>query len=98
MRASGPADTRASVIRQQVTMRTSALWRRGENRRSPNPNTPPPFNPFTTTPIECQQGAAAATCQGMGANFQRGPNFGKPATETDYQTPRTYRFSVGLRF
>jgi hypothetical protein len=57
-----------------------------------------PFNPFTETPVECPQGAAASECQAMGANFQRGPNFGKAATEDDYQTPRTFRFSVGLRF
>ena len=56
------------------------------------------FNPFTTKPIECPQGAAAATCQEMGANFQRGPNFGKPNSEGDYQTPRTFRVSVGFRF
>lgn len=43
------------------------------------------FNPFTTTPVE-------------GVHWQKGPNFGKPLLETDYQTPRTYRFSVGFRF
>ncbi len=57
-----------------------------------------PFNPFTETPVECPQGAAASECQQMGANFQRGPNFGKAAEEDDYQTPRTFRVSVGLRF
>ena len=57
-----------------------------------------PFNPFTTTPIECPQGAAAATCQEMGANYQKGPNFGKPNSEGDYQTPRTFRVSLGFRF
>ncbi len=43
------------------------------------------FNPFTETPVE-------------GVNYMKGPNFGKPESESDYQTPRTYRFSVGLRF
>jgi hypothetical protein len=57
-----------------------------------------PFNPFTDTPIECPQGASAAECQQLGANFQRGPNFGKPDSEGDYQTPRTFRVSVGIRF
>jgi len=57
-----------------------------------------PFNPFTDTPVECPQGAPAADCQAMGAHFQRGPNFGKPDSEGDYQTPRTFRFSVGVRF
>ena len=63
-----------------------------------NPAAYKTFNPFTDKPIECPQGAAAAQCQAMGANFQRGPNFGKPASEADYQTPRTFRFSVGVRF
>ena len=57
-----------------------------------------PFNPFTQTPIECPQGASASTCQGLNANFQRGPNFGQANSEGDYQTPRTFRFSVGLKF
>lgn len=57
-----------------------------------------PFNPFTDTPKECPQGTAGATCKAMGANWQKGVNFGKASTATSYQTPRTYRFSVGLRF
>lgn len=57
-----------------------------------------PFNPFTDAPIECPQGASAAECRQLGANFQRGPNFGKPDSEGDYQTPRTFRVSVGIRF
>ena len=43
------------------------------------------FNPFTTEPVE-------------GTHFLKGPNFGKPDSEGDYQTPRTFRVSVGLRF
>jgi hypothetical protein len=43
------------------------------------------FNPFTTTPVE-------------GVNWRKGANFGKGVNETDFQTPRTYRFSVGIRF
>ena len=43
------------------------------------------FNPFTTTPVE-------------GVHWQRGPNFGKPISQTGFQTPRTFRVSVGLRF
>jgi outer membrane receptor protein involved in Fe transport len=49
-----------------------------------------PFNPFTTTPVEGPSGS--------GANFQRGANFGRPRSPLDYQTPRTFRFSVGIRF
>ena len=56
------------------------------------------FNPFTDTPIECPQGAAAATCEDMGAHWQKGENFGLPDTEGDYQTPQTFRFSLGFRF
>jgi hypothetical protein len=56
------------------------------------------FNPFTTTPKECPQGTAAADCTAMGANWQKGVNFGKPTTITSYQTPRTFRISVGFRF
>ncbi|HVE70176.1 MAG TPA: TonB-dependent receptor [Thermoanaerobaculia bacterium] len=44
-----------------------------------------PFNPFTTKPEE-------------GVHYIKGPNFGKPDSEGDYQTPRTFRVSVGLRF
>ncbi|MCA1733430.1 MAG: hypothetical protein LC732_07500, partial [Acidobacteria bacterium] len=49
------------------------------------------FNPFTTAPVE-------------GVHWVKGPNFGKPTTPTtfaqagSFQLPRTYRFSVGLRF
>jgi outer membrane receptor protein involved in Fe transport len=56
------------------------------------------FNPFTDKPIECPQGASAATCTAMGANFQKGPLFGQGLSKDAYQTPRTYRLSVGLRF
>lgn len=50
-----------------------------------------PFNPFTEKPVE-------------GVNWAKGPDFGKaqnPTTLTsqgDYQLPRTYRVSFGVRF
>jgi hypothetical protein len=44
-----------------------------------------PFNPFTETPVE-------------GVNWRKGPSWGQPQDEGDYQQPRTFRFSVGLRF
>jgi len=44
-----------------------------------------PFNPFTETPVE-------------GVNWAKRSTFGQPLTETDYQVPRTFRFSVGFRF
>ena len=62
------------------------------------------FNPFTQTPKQCPSSATAADCTAMGANFQLGPNFGKPLTPTtfsqqgSYQLPRTYLASLGLRF
>jgi len=43
------------------------------------------FDPFTETPVE-------------GVHWERTSSFGEPANEFDFQTPRTYRFSVGLRF
>ena len=43
------------------------------------------FNPFTETPVE-------------GVHFGKGPNFGQPTSAEDFQAPRTFRFSVGLRF
>jgi len=44
-----------------------------------------PFDPFTETPVE-------------GVHWRRTSTFGTPANEGDFQTPRTFRFSVGLRF
>jgi hypothetical protein len=43
------------------------------------------FNPFTDNPVE-------------GTHFIKGPDFGKPDSEGDYQQSRTFRVSVGLRF
>ncbi|MBK9090917.1 MAG: TonB-dependent receptor [Holophagales bacterium] len=48
------------------------------------------FNPFTDTP---KQGA-----RGTGANWNYGPNFGKPTSPANYQDPTTFRISLGLRF
>jgi len=56
------------------------------------------FNPFTTTPVECPQGAPAATCTSLGAHFQKGPDFGGVQGVGNYQTPRSYRLGVGIRF
>jgi hypothetical protein len=43
------------------------------------------FNPFTEAPVE-------------GLNWQKGPIFGQPTDSRAYQTPRTYRLSLGYRF
>ena len=44
-----------------------------------------PFNPFTTTPVE-------------GVHYGKFATFGQPRSENDFQTPRTFRVSVGFRF
>jgi len=56
------------------------------------------FNPRTATPIECPQGAPAAQCTAMKANYQLSTNFGQPLNDLAYQRPRTYRISLGARF
>ena len=56
------------------------------------------FNPFTGTPKECPQASTAAECSAMGANWKKAPTFGKPNTPADYQTPRTFVLSLGVRF
>ena len=43
------------------------------------------FNPFTETPVE-------------GVHWQLGPTFGQPTSRFAYTTPRTFRFSAGVRF
>jgi hypothetical protein len=43
------------------------------------------FNPFTDAPRR-------------GVNWQYGPTFGQPTSPNAYQSPRQYRFSVGLKF
>jgi hypothetical protein len=43
------------------------------------------FNPFTETPVE-------------GTHWRKGTSFGQPVDENDYQQPRTFRVSLGLRF
>ncbi len=52
------------------------------------------FNPFTETPTECPQGQAT-TCSGA---WQKGADFGKPTGPSDYQSPRTFSLSFGVRF
>ncbi len=69
------------------------------------------FNPFTSTPIECQHLASnGKSCldgfKGTGydytnipkANWFKGPQFGQPTTTGSYQTPRTFQLIVGFRF
>ncbi len=54
-----------------------------------NPNTSTrllqAFNPFTETPVE-------------GVNWEKRSTFGTPTSESSFQSPRVFRFSVGFRF
>jgi outer membrane receptor for ferrienterochelin and colicin len=45
----------------------------------------PVFNPFTIAPVE-------------GVNYRYGPDYGNPTAPTDYQAPRSFSFSFGIRF
>jgi len=69
----------------------NALNRHGRISFNTDVNVLKAFNPFTETPVE-------------GVNWAKGSDFGKaqnPTTLTsqgDYQLPRTYRVSVGVRF
>ena len=44
-----------------------------------------PFNPFADTPVE-------------GVHWRKSAAFGQPISRFSYQTPRTYQFSVGVKF
>lgn len=57
-------------------------------------NTFQPFNPFTTTPVQRPHGDTTVTT----ANWDYGPNFGKARSNADYQQPRTFLLTMGLRF
>jgi len=82
------AFNRDSLVSVSTTVNTSATS-----------STFAPFNPFTTTPIECPQGTAAADCKAMGANWQKAASFGTANSAAgSFQSPRTYRFAVGVRF
>lgn len=52
------------------------------------------FNPFTTTPVQGVHWALGTSALPDG----RTANFGEPISRDAYQFPRTFNFSVGLRF
>jgi hypothetical protein len=52
------------------------------------------FNPYTTTPVKRPTGDTTV----KDANWDFGPNFGKPTSSSSYQTPRTFLVSGGVRF
>ena len=70
------------------------------------------FNPFTDTPVECTSpdySGSTPRCAVAGANWMKGPNFGKPTGPASYLIsgdgsangtygPRVYGFSFGFRF
>lgn len=64
------------------------------------------FDPFNGTPVECPQTAGAAECQAMGANWKKGPSFGRPTTGAQnlvsrsgsFQGTRLWFVSMGIRF
>lgn len=64
---------------------TQTIRTRRNGARFPSGNDAVAFNPFTTTPVE-------------GVHYEKDVNWGKPSSADAYQLPRTYRFSVGLRF
>lgn len=53
------------------------------------------FNPFTQTPTQGPAATGGATPQ---YNWNYGSLFGQPTAPSSYQTPRTFRISVGVRF
>jgi hypothetical protein len=52
------------------------------------------FNPFTDKPVEYKPGMDPNGHY----NYELDPTFGKATNFNAYQSPRTYRFAVGLRF
>jgi len=54
-----------------------------------------PFNPFTETPVQGPRPPAGGTPT---TNWDYGPTFGQPRNVADYQQPRTFRVSMGVRF
>jgi hypothetical protein len=73
------------------TQALNVLNRHGRVAFNTDVNVLKAFNPFTETPVE-------------GVNWEKGADFGKAQNPTslftsgDYQLPRTYRFSLGVRF
>jgi len=59
------------------------------------------FNPFTTAPVQCTQidtSVAGGKCTSSGANWMLPTTFGQPTGPTDYQQPRSFYVSFGVRF
>jgi outer membrane receptor protein involved in Fe transport len=102
----------ASIVNGQLntTVLTSRSGVRIADPANPTKQVNPfaTFNPWTQTPVECPQSASWQQCYAMGANWQlanvRSANndvvnvFGTALSKDAFQTPRTYRVAVGVRF
>ncbi len=75
-----------AVIAGDVTVRTALSPGTG--------NTFLPFNPFTETPVKRPTGDTSVKT----ANWDFGPAFGTPRNSADYQQPRTFILTMGIRF
>jgi len=62
--------------------------------RGASSNTFVGFNPFTTVPV--QRPHLDTTVKT--ANWDYGPNFGKPTSVNSYQIPRQFQVTMGVRF
>ncbi|MCA1582565.1 MAG: TonB-dependent receptor [Acidobacteria bacterium] len=62
--------------------------------RNPGGGTYQNFNPFTDKPV--QRPHLDNTVKT--ANYDLGPNFGKPTSVNDYQIPRQFQITAGIRF
>ncbi|MFH1175765.1 MAG: TonB-dependent receptor [Acidobacteriota bacterium] len=60
-----------------------------------------PFDPFNSKPVQCTQidrSVAGGKCTSTGANWMKATTFGNAINYQNYQTPRTFTLSVGVRF
>jgi len=81
-----PTNSSSGDLALDATVRTAV---------SPGPgNTFQNFNPFTTVPVQRPHNDTTVTS----ANWDYGPNFGAKRNVNDYQLPRQFFVSVGLRF
>jgi hypothetical protein len=73
-----------NFVQRSVLTNSNATCLQGANGPTPGARCLS-FNPMTETPVE-------------GVHYQFASGFGQPNNYQAYQLPRTYRFSVGLRF
>jgi len=58
------------------------------------------FNPFTETPVQCTNVIAGSKCDASitNANWMKSSAWGTARSALDYQAPRTFTVSLGVRF